>query len=415
MKFLSLLLLLFSSAIYAQNQSINEHLPDHRPSETNYKFKGAYHHWKWPTEAAKSIGGTFTQKMNFLFPDSSVVWVDGVNKDSIYHHKWHAAGAVFDPTDPIFEIYDDGIRLSRFQWYEVDSIYFPYSYVRYIDSITLNGLQYEVVDTLIVQFLNYEQLEFDQLNTDEIYAKSSQFSADHGGHPNPEYQIKILLTRNEATKQPGINGWQTKAMYVDVPDIRIPEDQILEGKRVSAFNIFFKTMVPYESGDTLEIPADTTFRGLNYFGHAMPVNEGNAVPQYEHFNNAYFTNGAMAFGDTINGWANNVPGNAYNDDRYFYYAFKIFNFVNIHEYELPSAVLLYPNPVEGKAINLRSNDLGLDKIVISNILGESVAFQIKDQAHDLKSIEFQELLPKGIYIIRIETTQGIITQKFQVE
>ncbi len=78
-----------------------------------------------------------------MWQDSTVVnnFSDG------YSPVWmYGIGQVLDPTSQIFEFSDD-INLSEDQPYMVDSLDFPYNYLR---------IQNEAPDTLVIQFFKQE-------------------------------------------------------------------------------------------------------------------------------------------------------------------------------------------------------------------------------------------------------------------
>lgn len=361
MKLLKLSMTLFIGALvagsaYAQGQEVKSDAPVYMhdgdiamPNTGDALNKAAYSNWKYPIESAQTIGGTFTRYVSFLFQDSIVQWVsDPAGGGTNYFYPWHAVGAAFDPTDVNFEVFDDGIRLSRFDAYEVDSIYFPYLYVRYVDSIDLGAGNVEVVDTLIFQFYDYQELSFSSFSTGEIYAKPTTFTRSLMGSANKTYEVKIPLTKADSTPVPTSQGWGSRGMIIDLPNIAIPKNPTLNGRNVCAFNIAFKTMLPFEYGDTMEArDGSTPTKRLNYFGHSMYLNDGSEVPQEEYYNNSFWTPSELLYGGDLNGWENSIPGNAYFTDRYLYYAIHInAPFMgNVESLNSNMKVAVYPNPV----------------------------------------------------------------------
>ncbi|PIY08973.1 MAG: hypothetical protein COZ18_09590 [Flexibacter sp. CG_4_10_14_3_um_filter_32_15] len=82
------------------------------------------------------------------------------------------------------------------------------------------------------------------------------------------------------------------------------------------------------------------------------------------------------------------------------------------------STLIYPNPNEGTNLSLRiSNPSKIVSIEIFNAIGKSVYFSDanqKNNTNDLQ-IKFNSKLPKGIYITKILTKEGISMERFLVE
>ena len=120
------------------------------------KMKANYSNWQYPVDAVTQLT-SLDRFVSFIFQDSAVRWVP--SSGDAYFNQFVSVGAVFTPNDPNLELVDDNTILSRFNEYTVDSLYFPYLYVRYVDSIEVAGTNVPVVDTLIVQFFKREQLD----------------------------------------------------------------------------------------------------------------------------------------------------------------------------------------------------------------------------------------------------------------
>ncbi len=79
--------------------------------------------------------------------------------------------------------------------------------------------------------------------------------------------------------------------------------------------------------------------------------------------------------------------------------------LGIEEPQLPSSIVLYPNPAKA-TISLNFNQLVVSEIQIINSLGQYV----KTINDDFETIPVADL-PAGIYILRIDTEWGTINRK----
>jgi hypothetical protein len=168
------------------------------------KMKANYSNWQYPVDAISQLT-SLDRFVSFLFQDSAVVFVsdDGTAR----HNTWVSVGAAFTPNDENLELIDDNTRLSRFNEYTVDSLFFPYLYVRYVDSIDIAGTTVPVVDTLIVQFFKSENLDtgrFTPAGEDsEIFMKPGNWTQSILGSNNTSYEVRIPLTAADTTSRPG--------------------------------------------------------------------------------------------------------------------------------------------------------------------------------------------------------------------
>ncbi|PCJ67137.1 MAG: hypothetical protein COA58_02125 [Bacteroidetes bacterium] len=318
----------------------------------NFKSKADYNNWKFPVDAIEQLT-TLTRFVNFLFPDSIVKYVPETGDP--YFTQWHSVGAVFTPNDPNLELIDDNTILSRYNEYTVDSIYFPNLYVRYVDSIVVGSDTIPVVDTLIVQFFKYDQLEQSSFTPTgelpEIYMKPANWTQSMLGSNNVAYEIKIPLTADDSTTRPNGDGWVSRNRVIALPEnFNIASDALtkeLEFKNSFGFSIAFKTMVPYNFGDTMETRNGSEITNkMNYFGHSFFSNSNIQVAQNEYINNSWWVNSEILYGQTQNGWSNSVPGNAYFDDRYLNYAVH-FKTSSLSTEKLNDNITfgVYPNPI----------------------------------------------------------------------
>ena len=421
---------LVSGTAFAQGQEVKTDAPVYKhageiasPASHNGLNKVDYSNWKYPIEAASTIGGTFNRFVSFLYEDSTVQWVpDPAGGGTTYFYPWHAVGAAFDPTDVNFEVFDDGIRLSRFDDYTVDSIYFPYIYVRYVDSVDLGAGNVKVVDTMIFQFFDYNNLDYGSFNTGEIFAKPDNFTQALLGSNSTVYEIKIPLTDADSTPIPTTQGWGSRAMFIDLPDIAIPKDPQLQGRSVCAFSIAFKTMLPFEYGDTMEArDGSTPSKRLNYFGHTMYTNDGTEVPQEEYYNNSFWTPSELLYGGDLNGWENSIPGNAYFTDRYFYYAIHINSpfLGNVSNLNSNMTVAVYPNPVsKSEILKLDFSLVNADDVTIE--LYDLLGNKVKEVANGYYTSGEHQInlditdLNAGVYLYSVKAGSVQTTKKITV-
>lgn len=415
-----------AGSAFAQGQEVDMKTPKNKhvgevpsPVSNQSLNKAAYSNWKFPFDAAETIGGTFERYVNFLFEDTLAVYASADNDP--FHWSNIAVGGVFDPTDVNFEVYDDGIRLSRFNAYTVDSVYVPYLYVRNVDSIDLGNGMEEVVDTLVFQFYDYNQLVYGTFGSNgEVFAKSSEFTRANYGNSNYAYEVKMPLTAADSTSY-SETGWGTRGMIIDVPNVAIPEDYALQGRRVCGFNIAFKTMLPYSMGDTvIAVDGIEPAKQLNYFGHLYYLNVGTDVAQEEYYNNSFWTFGDHLYGQDINGWENSIPGNAFFDDRYVYFAVHV-NTLTLGVDDLNSnmSFAVYPNPVSRtETLKLDFSLVNADDVTIEmyDLLGnkvKEVASGYYTSGEHKIDLDINDLTP-GVYVYSVQAGNVKTSKKITI-
>jgi len=82
---------------------------------------------------------------------------------------------------------------------------------------------------------------------------------------------------------------------------------------------------------------------------------------------------------------------------------------NTDELELEASILVYPNPSTDKITIELKNDLDLKGASLFNINGKQASVIMNDKTFNVSK------LPRGIYILRIVTSKGIIEQKVVLE
>jgi hypothetical protein len=390
------------------------------------KMKANYSNWQYPVEAITQLT-SLDRFVSFLFQDSAVVFVsdDGTAR----HNTWISVGAVFTPNDENLELIDDNIRLSRFNEYTVDSLYFPYLYVRYVDSIDIAGTTVPVVDTLIVQFFKSENLDtgrFTPTGEDsEIFMKPGNWTQSILGSNNTSYEVRIPLTAADTTSRPSSEGWGSAQRVVALPSgFNIKSDAAnakLAFTNAVGFSLSYATMVPYSFGDTMENRAGgNTVNRVNYFGHSMFQNSSIQVKQKKYQNNSWWVPKTIAYGEDQNGWENSVPGNAYFDDRYLNYALYITT-ETLGAQELDNNVTfgVYPNPVsKSDILKADFNLVNASDVTIElyDLLGNKVKeiangyFTSGEHTTDVSIND----LNSGLYIYSIRAGNSVATKKVNI-
>ena len=392
----------------------------------NFKAKADYNNWKFPVDAIEQLT-TLDRFVTFLFPDSTVQYVPATGDP--FFHQWHSVGAAFTPNDPNLALIDDNVVLSRYNEYTVDSIFFPYLYVRYVDSIDLGSGNVEVVDTLIVQFFKSDQLEQRSFTPTgelpEIFSKPSNWTPGLLGANNAAYEVKIPLTAADSTSRPDGDGWLSRGRVIPLPaDFDISSDAAtvdLQFTNVFGFSIAYKTMVPYNFGDTMEARNGASITNkLNYFGHSFFSNGNIQQPQNDYINNSWWVPNTIRYGGDQNGWENSVPGNAYFQDRYLNYAVH-FNTSSLSTEDLGENITfgVYPNPVsKGESLMADFNLVNASEVSIAvyDLLGNKV----KDIANGYYTSGEHNLdvnisdLSSGMYLYSVKAGNAVTSKKITI-
>ncbi|MDG2455069.1 MAG: T9SS type A sorting domain-containing protein [Bacteroidia bacterium] len=394
--------------------------------EGNNKMKADYSNWKFPVDAIEQLT-SLDRFVNFLFQDSTVQFVsdDGTAR----FNTWVSVGAAFTPNDENIELSDDNIKLSRYNEYTVDSLYFPYLYVRYVDSMDVAGSMTEVVDTLIVQFFKSGNLASGSFTPPgqetELYMKPDNWTTSLLGSNNTSYEIKIPLRGEDSTSRPSANGWGSRGRVVALPNgFDINSDAATEALAFTnavGYSMTYKTMLDYEFGDTIEARngAEITNK-LNYFGHSMFINSSVEVKQTEYINNSWWVPNTIAAGENQNGWENSVAGNAYFDDRYVNYAFHI-STTSLGTEELNNNVTfgVYPNPVSSTEILKADFNLvnGTDvTIEIYDLLGNKVKEVVNGYyagGEHKVNVNITDL-SAGMYVYSVKAGSSVVAKKITI-
>lgn len=420
---------MISGTAIAQKTEVNIDLPVYqhagetiKPEHKHiYNKKAAYTGWKDPVDAAASAGGTFSSFVDFIFQDTSVVFIsdDGTSRNN----QTAAVGLTFDPTDVNFEITGDGIKLARWDAYTVDSIFFPYLYVRWVDSFDFGSGMEKVVDTLVVQFYTANELGFFTLqNADaDILAIPNDYNPSKGGHSSPAWEMRIPLTDADSTQVPSATGWRSSGRQLAVGN-NIPNNPNLQGDNVCAMSISFRTALPYSAGDTMETRDNSVpTKRLNYFGYSLWLNQGSKVLQSEAYNNSFITIGSLVYGNaTANGWENAISGNAFQTNRYVRGLFNI-STTTLGEEQLGDnmSVTVFPNPVSNtETLNVEFDLVNSEdvEIVMYDLLGKVVKTIAtgKYAAGSHQESVSLDGLQAGVYIYSVKAGDVTSSQKITV-
>jgi hypothetical protein len=393
----------------------------------NLKLKANYSNWKFPVDAITQLT-SLDRFVNFIFQDTAVkfVYSDGQAR----HNTWNSVGAAFTPNDPNLELSDDNIILSRYNEYSVDSIYFPYLYVRYIDEIDVNGTMTDVVDTLIVQFFKFDNLRRGQFvptgEDPNLFMIPNNWTPSLHGSNSPAYQVRIPLTIEDTTSQPSAEGWGTRGQVIPVPTGvgQVGSDAAttnLEFKNVFGFSISFATMVPYQFGDTMEARDGSEITNkMNYFGHSMYINNSVMVPQTEYCNNSWWVPGEIGYGGDQNGWENAIPGNAYFQDRYVNYAIHVTtDKLGTEELDNNLTFGVYPNPVhKNEFLKADFNLINASNVTIElfDLLGNKVkeiANGYYTSGEHTSDVNISDL-DAGMYVYTIKAGNAVSSKKVTI-
>ena len=397
-------------------------IPMSQDPTSNTKAKAFYANWKFPADVVGQLT-TLDRYVGFLYPDSVVKIIPASGNP--YFQFTHAVGAAFTPNDPNLELSDDNTILSRYNAYTVDSVYFPYLYVRYVDSIDLGAGKVKVVDTLVVQFFKFPNLVKGSFNAadPETFMKNTNFTKSLMGANNAAYTMNIPLTDADSTSAPSDQGWGSKGRIVPLPaNFNMPADPSLTGQNVFGFMISFKTMLPYSLGDTMEVRngANVT-KKLNYFGHSLYSNGSTTqIAQKEYVNNSWWVGSEHIYGGNINGWENSIPGNAYFSDQYLNYGVHITT-QTLGTEKLDNNITfgVYPNPVsttENLMADFNLVNASDVSIAIYDILGNKVMDVVDGyytSGEHKVDANISGLTP-GMYIYNVKAGNAVTSKKISV-
>lgn len=382
--------------------------------------------WMSPLSMLADRGATFTNPSFFpLFQDSSLVFVPSDGGDP-FRVSWHLFGTFFDPTDPFYSLQTGGWQASRFHSYEVDSVRFPMSYIRQVDSIMMDGSMTEVVDTLIIHLYEPDAINtwFFNNGSDEVFAlpNNDGFSVKELGPTDVNFTDTILLTREMATDTSLEESINLARVSIPVQSMTIGPNADNTGSGMTAgFSLVFKSMIPFEAGDTL-LSYDDNIKPsklFNVFGTGSYTNSGARVP-LTTYNNSFVTNFQVRYGqdfDPFRGYLATLSSVGWANDFYFDGDFYVTADVNsVENMSNTIEVAMYPNPVaagEHIYFDIKDKSINGAQVLVTDILGNIVDQKTLKNVATEQSVS-TEGFANGFYFLKIVTEKGNFTSKFTV-
>lgn len=350
-------------------------------------------------------------------------------------------GQVLDPKDDLIGLTDNpGIILSRFVSYKLDSIRFPYLYVRNADSIDDGiGGKMPVVDTLFVAYFVGNQIIKNPFNSTIRHARVG-WSGGNVRMPVNTFKLDTILLsagRNDSTRVSNNNGgfenaWQVKVLTLGAPaGIEVNANNGNNSNNLVAATVTFKSgiqsvigtdtavMVYQQNPNTL--PPGT--RRTNYWGYYQGQNSSTTKLNYPTFFNtslitypqyAYATSGVVGY----------IPGPLYNVEQYIDFDFKLSTTsgnVGIADIKNDNFALsqVYPNPARSYdrpviAFNLKQS--ATVNVSILNLVGQQVKPTFSKNYSDGAHAEFVDIsgLKPGVYFVSMTVNGNTISKKLTV-
>ncbi|MCB0733792.1 MAG: T9SS type A sorting domain-containing protein [Flavobacteriales bacterium] len=383
--------------------------------------------WLSPTQLMEDYGASFSGPTYFpLWEDSSVFFIPSTaaTNQNPYSNSFNLWGTVFQPDDPLYELQTDGWKFNRFTTYTCDSVSFPYSYIRQVDSMDVNGTMTEVVDTLIVHFYQNSNLTttwFFQ-NSDEIFSMPIMDQLDLSRKLAPKdvkFSDTILLTANAATDSMLEESISLGGMSIAIGDAvnKVGNDINLQYDNTIGVAIVFKTGMSYQFGDTLLSYNDQIVpsKKFNVFGSVSYSNSGGRVIQEEHMNNSFLTNRQVRYGQSVGpmkGYMATLQSVGWGSDFYFPASFHVIG-DNVGVSEVNKLGMnIYPNPAaKGKALVVTAEYLTAPNVTINvvDVVGNSVYTSVENGAGEYTIPT--ENLRSGVYFVSMTANGVTATQK----
>lgn len=329
----------------------------------------------------------------YLYPDSTVLQMYNNGPGRVSRHS---LGQVVEPGENIWREYD-GSPLYPWMDFTVDSIYLPYRYVRYDDSIP---------DTLIIQFYTDDKITTGTVPTWASGASYATVEYDYrerkGGNATKEI-IYVLGQEDTATVATG-----TPAGLLGIPvDVRFMQGEF-------AATVTYIPGKPGMEGDTIEVYDES----LN-----DNVNKVNAfiVYQYqeqnwdfvikENFNNGLQANTGQRYNLDGSNWLGRYsPGTAYasNSGTYHTDMFFVVSYVESSLSENAfSDVKMYPNPTQS-TLNLNFGSEEHLVVTVMNLEGKELITKV--QNGPLMNFDLSTY-PAGMYLVKMANDKFSVTQK----
>ncbi len=332
------------------------------------------------------LGSVIKRYVYFVSADSNfkVVRAD----DNFSRASFQSYGQILDPKDALIENTENPfIRLSTFNPYTLDSIFFQYSYIRNTDSTDNDndGVKEEVIDTVYVAYFAGANITTGYLNNtakDKIsYVKWNGTSL----MPTSLVKIDTFLLGNNRTNSPidttSVNADQT-SFGSKFAQLAAPTGMNINKGSLVGFTATFKSGTKaVVNGDTAVIinqGTKTPTRWANTFGTVIFVNEKESGVEYTnptYFNSSQVQPQWNAYGTSASWAGSYIPGLAFESKFFIQSGFHLTCAnVGVAENDLVSISAIYPNPANGSTtVGFNLKQAGNVSISVSNLLGQTVA------------------------------------------
>jgi hypothetical protein len=359
-----------------------------------------------------------------IFPDSTVRIIIPSDQNPIYYNDIHLVGHTFFPQTPLFER-----QTSRYvrneSNLEIDSLRFPYTYIRQQDSMFKNGSKVEIIDTIYFQMHNHESLYFfDQ--TRNIYAipQREYYKIDSFRYTNAIYEDTIFLNRSfETNSLP--NGYRYLSIALDSSLAVKNIGRELNESTISV-HLWYKPMQNYGINDTLFslVPDVVPQKKLNLFGTLLFSNT-TSYENKAYWNNPYFITKKQRYSPDRRfnlGATPSVKYFGYNRNYFFdfgfYGRFEVPS-LSIREIETDVSFTMKPMPAGNNLplfTDFKLTKAGIVTIHLKDIQGRTVKVLtntfFSQGEHSIIS-SLNDIEP-GTYICTLRTAYGMVSKKLLV-
>ncbi len=399
----------------------------HRPSAN--KTNDVISNWYYPLDFIQNSApnGAFKTYFSYLFPDSNVLVVAADGKTS--YVGTHSVGFVFDPKDEniINAQNSETTILTNYNTWTLDSLYMPFSYVRYMDSMDLGGgIKQKVVDSLILNVYKMPAMTkggFTPPNTEKFARPTFDVATANG--LGAIWTKSIALTDADSTPVPSGTGWAIRGQMIEEINLTLNKVNKVTASadNIVGFTITFKPGYAYALDDTLESFSTKPVKAINYFGFRMMLNEaavGDQVAQEKYFNNMLLVPKWTRYGKaTPNSWDGYLPGNAFNSHYYLDCQFKVTcSNVGIDQPTVQLIDEAYPNPVAAGSnvrIPFEMKNSSNATVTVSNALGQVVKSIPATRYNAGKNfVDMTMDVAPGIYTYSITQGDNNVSKRFVV-
>jgi hypothetical protein len=442
--FTALVTLIFTN-VFAQIRFDNSLIIDNKSAAISSKIasralgkKTDTSEWFIPINYAykiPAISDSLKSFIGFLQQDSlaKIIYADGTTE----HNTWLSVGQILDPKDVLIDsTQNSGTRFNSNVSYTLDSIRFPYSYIRNIDSIS-DGTSGKIalVDTLFIAYFKGDQIH--RYSFDATQNKYSLVDWKGGNTRMPNHYFKmdtVLLTQNDSTGIANIDGKFENYFTTKVFSAKAPAGLFVNANGGTNEDNLIGYTFTFKSGIATVVGTDTAImlyqkdpstlpagsRRTNYFGFSYAINQTNASwlnPTY--FNTSLLAPYWTAYQPT-SGWNGYVSGNGFTKEYFINADFYLtYDNINLAVSELKDENIyvsnIYPNPantVEGAILSIQTKSPKAISIDIVNVMGQKVKSVLaKNITAGEARIDLNlEGLQAGIYFVTINSN-GITTTK----